>query len=184
MVSRRQQQRSLRSDRIAARGFAMAFPCTSCVKSGKKCIVDQSSKLCSECTRHARKCDVDRSADIEKLDIEVDRLLNEARKVEDESLRLGAQARRLRKQADFLGGRVRHIIKGELDGLESLAGISPDIDAGFSDPPVIEPPPLSPTASEFWSALGLVETSVVSPCSEPGSSTVPRSYPTQDNPSI
>jgi hypothetical protein len=158
----------------------MTYPCTSCTKSGKKCVVLQSSKLCSECTRYSRKCDVDRSSEINRLDAEEDKLLTEANEAEDEALRLLSRARRLRKQAGFLSGRNRSIVKGELDGLESLADISPDIRAGLSDPPVPNFAS-SPTASEFWGSLG--ETLGVSLGSEPDSSTVPRNCPSQGSPS-
>jgi hypothetical protein len=161
MVSKRQQRRTILADRISSRGLTMVYPCTSCSKSGKKCIVDQSSKLCSECARYSRRCDIDRVPEIERLDAEEKRLLSAAEEADTEVSRLldqlqqvSSRARRLRKQADFLGGRVKKIVKGELDGLEAVEKLSPDIANGMSTRAASDVPASSPTESEFWSLLG------------------------------
>jgi hypothetical protein len=144
----------------------MVFPCTSCERLSKKCIVDPKNGTCSECARYGHRCDVDRSVVLQQLDAEQSKLLTEAQKAEAEVSKLllqaseaSSRAHRLRKQVDFLEGRTRKIVKGELDGLEALYRAGIDLSEGLSSPPAAaSPSPLrqqssSPRLSEFLASL-------------------------------
>jgi hypothetical protein len=144
----------------------MVFPCTSCERLSKKCIVDPKNGNCSECARYGHRCDVDRLVVLQQLDAEQSKLLTEAQKAEVEVFKLLLQALeassrtcRLRKQVDFLEGCTRKIAKSELDSLEALHKAGIDLSEGLSSlPAIVLPSPSrqrssSPRLSEFFTSL-------------------------------
>jgi hypothetical protein len=84
---------------------------------------------------------------LQQIDAEQSKLLTEAEKAEAEVSKLllqaseaSSRAHHLRKQVDFLEGRTRKIVKGELDGLEALHRAGIDLSEGLSSPPAIVSP--------------------------------------------
>jgi peptidoglycan hydrolase CwlO-like protein len=147
MVSRRQQQHNILASRIASQGIAMVFPCTSCERLSKKCIVNPKNGNYSECARYGHQCDVDRSVVLQQIDAEQLKLLTEAQKAEAKVSKLllqaseaSSRARRLRKQVDFLEGQTRKIVKSELDSLEALHRAGANLSEDLSSPPTIVSP--------------------------------------------
>jgi hypothetical protein len=125
----------------------IVFPCTSCEKLWKKCIVDSKNGNCLECAHYGHRCDVDQSVVLQQIDAELLKLLTEAQKAEAEVSKLllqaskaSSRARRLHKQVNFLEGHMKKIVKGELDGLEALYRTGVNLSEGLSSPLAIASP--------------------------------------------
>ncbi|CCD34678.1 hypothetical protein ACHAPC_009407 [Botrytis cinerea] len=98
--------------------------CDLCIKSNRRCIVDDSlSQRCAECIRHKKgRCrpGSEMPTNYESLERQQELLRLEEEKAFAQSQEINARILRLRKQQEFLRKREKEMIRRDLRTLEEL----------------------------------------------------------------
>jgi hypothetical protein len=168
MPNTRKQRRESLYHRTVLRGHPMAYPCSQCSKLRRSCIVSAESSSCAECLRRGSRCNFDRSSELERTSAQQTRLFeaalaaeasadaaySRARAAELEASEATARSRRLRRQIDFLQGRMKTLTEEEIQSLEATSFLdSSDPKPGPADSSPFESAPdfqaSSPTFSEL-----------------------------------